>query len=275
MTYLVTGGAGFIGANFLIYMINKYPKDKFICLDKLTYAANIKNLDSIMNKNNFTFIKGSINNKKLLNKIFKENKIDTIVNFAAETSVDKSISNPSIFIKTNINGTYNLLEMAKQYNVKRFHQISTDEVYGDLKLEDNKNFNEKSPLKPSNPYAVSKAGADMLVLSYYRTYNVPISISRSSNNYGPFQHHEKLIPMTITNALKGHEIPIHGNGKNIRDWIYVEDHVRAIDLIIKKEDKYKIILQFLVFSVEISRSKNKRKTKKCSQKVLTFFELSI
>lgn len=233
MNYLITGGAGFIGSNYLCYVVNKYCNDNFICLDALTYAGNYSNLNSISNSRNFTFIKGNINNATLLNEIFDKYNIDVVVNFSAETHVDNSIKNPSIFLETNILGTYNLLEMSKKYKIKRFHQISTDEVYGDLPLDAKEKFDEKSNLKPSSPYSASKASADMLVLSYFRTYGVPVTISRCSNNYGPFQFPEKLIPKVIENALANKEIPVYGNGENIRDWIYVIDHVKAVDKVVR------------------------------------------
>lgn len=232
MKILVTGGAGFIGSNFLNYMVKKYSNYEWICLDALTYAADLKYLSSIIDLNNFKFIHGNILDTDLIENLFKENKFDKVINFAAESDVDKSIQEPKIFIETNIIGTKNLLDACVKYKVKHFHQISTDEVYGDLGLNSNAYFNEKTPLNPSNPYAVSKASADMLVMSYVRMYNLFATISRCSNNYGPHQHKEKFIPMAITNLLNNNPICIHGDGLAIRDWIYVQDHVKAIDLII-------------------------------------------
>lgn len=235
MKYLITGGAGFIGSNYLNYMVNKYSNDFFVCLDSLTYASNISNLDSLNKKGNYKFVKGSICNKKLLNELFKKEHFDIVINFAAESHVTKSITEPDVFMKTNYFGTFNLLEMSKKYKVKRYHQISTDEVYGTLKLEDvGVKFNEEYPLNPSTPYAVSKASADLLVLSYFKTYKLPITISRCSNNYGPFQHEEKFIPLVIKNLINHKSIPIYGNGLHVRDWIYVLDHVKAIEMIINK-----------------------------------------
>lgn len=233
MNFLVTGGAGFIGSNFLIYCINKHNDDRYICLDKLTYAGNLDNLKEIENKENYKFIKGDICDAFLVDKIFREEKIDVVINFAAESHVDKSIVDSSEFIETNVRGVQVLLEASRKYRIKKFHQVSTDEVYGDVDLSSLEIFNEESTLNPSNPYSATKASADMLVLSYNRTYNLPISISRSSNNYGPRQHVEKLVPKVIERALNNQEIPIHGTGRNIRDWLYVGDYCRAIDLIVR------------------------------------------
>jgi len=234
MKYLITGGAGFIGSNFCQYMVDKYPNDLFICLDALTYAANIKNLDNIINKDNFKFIEGNICDEELVEKLFKEEKIDYVINFAAESHVDKSITEPNIFLKSNVIGVQVLLDASKKYNVKRFHQISTDEVYGDLPLDrPDLLFSESSMLKPSSPYSVSKASADLLVLAYHRTHEIDVTISRSSNNYGIYQHEEKLIPLVIKKALRNEKIPVYGTGLNIRDWLYVLDHCSAIDLIVK------------------------------------------
>lgn len=229
MVYLVTGGAGFIGSNYLEYMVPKYKNDLFICLDKLTYAANINNLNKIKNSKNFIFIKEDICNK--LDYIFNKYNIDIIINFAAESHVTKSISEPKIFLDTNIYGTFNLLEYTKKYNIKRFHQISTDEVYGsanDIK------FNEEDKLNPSTPYAASKASADLLVMTYFKTYNLPVTISRCTNNYGKYQNKEKLIPLVINNIKNNKKIPIFGDGLHIRDFIHVLDHVRGIELILNK-----------------------------------------
>lgn len=230
---LITGGAGFIGANFIHYILDKYPNYYIVNLDLLTYAANLGNLKSIEKLNNYKFVKGDISDKELIDDLFKNENFDIVVNFAAESSVDKSISDPDTFIKSNVVGTLVLLEASKKYNIKRYHQISTDEVYGDLDLY-NKNllFTEETPINPSSPYSASKASADMLVKSYFRTYNLPITISRCSNNYGPYQHTEKLIPLIIDKCVKGENIPIYGNGQNVRDWLYVYDHCTAIDKII-------------------------------------------
>ncbi|MCK8827694.1 dTDP-glucose 4,6-dehydratase [Natroniella acetigena] len=231
-TILITGGAGFIGSNFIRFFLDKYQTYKIINLDKLTYAGNLANLKDIENNPNYKFIKGDIANQELVQYIFSEYKINYLINFAAQSHVDKSITGPTPFIKTNIEGTQVLLEVAKEYGIDKFIQISTDEVYGEL---GNKGyFNEKSPLKPNNPYAASKASADLIARSYYQTYNLPVIITRSSNNFGPFQYPEKLIPLFITNALKDKELTLYGDGKNIRDWLYVKDNCRAIDLILKQ-----------------------------------------
>lgn len=233
MKFLVTGGAGFIGSNYLEYVVNKYPDDEFVCLDALTYAGKYSNLDLVINNQNFKFIKGNIVDEKFVDKLFKKENFDVVINFAAETSVDKSINNPSIFILTNVVGTRVLLDASRKYNVKRYHQISTDEVYGELPLNSKEKFNEDSALRPTSPYAVSKASADYLVNSYYKTYKLPITISRTSNNYGKYQHEEKLIPLVITKILNNEKVPVHGDGSNIRDWIYVKDNVIAIDEIVR------------------------------------------
>lgn len=232
--FLITGGAGFIGSNYLNIMVNKYPKDDFVCLDSLTYAGNFLNLEKIKNNSNFKFIKGNICNKKLVFELFKKEKFDYVINFAAETHVDRSIVNPTIFIKTNVLGTQVLLEASRKYRIKRFHQISTDEVYGDLPLNrKDLLFLEDTPLKASSPYSASKASADLLVLAYHRTYNLDVSISRCSNNYGPYQFPEKLIPVVISKALNDEQIPVYGTGENIRDWIHVHDHNVGVDLIVR------------------------------------------
>jgi dTDP-glucose 4,6-dehydratase len=232
---LVTGGAGFIGSNFIHYMVEKYPDYRIICLDKLTYAGNLRNLESVLNKENFRFIKGDICDRELVYRVFKEEKPDVVVNFAAESHVDRSIEDPEIFLKTNIIGTQVLMDACRKYGIKRFHQVSTDEVYGDLPLDrPDLKFTEKSPLKPSSPYSASKASADLLVMAYHRTYGLPVTISRCSNNYGPYQFPEKLIPLMIINAIHDRPLPVYGDGRNVRDWIYVKDHCEAIDLIIHK-----------------------------------------
>lgn len=234
-TILITGGAGFIGTNFIYYMISKYKDYKIINLDKLTYASNINNLKKIENNKNYKFIKGDICDKKLVFSLFEKENIDIVINFAAESHVDNSISNPMIFTQTNILGIQVLLESCMKYNIKRFHQVSTDEVYGDLPI-DRKDllFDEKSKINPSSPYSASKASADLLVKSYYRTYNLPVTISRCSNNYGEYQHKEKLIPLMISRAINNEPLPVYGNGLNVRDWIHVKDHCEAIDIIIHK-----------------------------------------
>ncbi|SCI26480.1 dTDP-glucose 4%2C6-dehydratase 2 [uncultured Clostridium sp.] len=234
-TILVTGGAGFIGTNFIYYMMNKYKDYKIINLDKLTYASNISNLKKLENNKSYKFIKEDICNKEFIFYLFENENIDIVVNFAAESHVDNSISNPMIFTQTNILGTQVLLEACRKYNIKKFHQVSTDEVYGDLPI-DRKDllFNENSKINPSSPYSASKASADLLVKSYYRTYNLPITISRCSNNYGEFQHQEKLIPLIISKAINNESLPVYGNGMNVRDWIHVKDHCEAIDIIIHK-----------------------------------------
>jgi dTDP-glucose 4,6-dehydratase len=232
---LVTGGAGFIGSNFIHYMVEKYPDYRIICLDKLTYAGNLRNLESVLNKENFRFIKGDICDRELVYRVFKEEKPDVVVNFAAESHVDRSIEDPEIFLKTNIIGTQVLMDACRKYGIKRFHQVSTDEVYGDLPLDrPDLKFTEKSPLKPSSPYSASKASADLLVMAYHRTYGVPVTISRCSNNYGPYQFPEKLIPLMIINALNDRPLPVYGDGRNVRDWIHVKDHCEAIDIIIHR-----------------------------------------
>ncbi|MBQ3253013.1 MAG: dTDP-glucose 4,6-dehydratase [Acholeplasmatales bacterium] len=232
MKYLITGGAGFIGSCFLKYMINKYPNDIFVCVDLLTYAGKMENMNNYINHKNFKFYKLDICDRKAINEIFEKEMFDYVINFAAESHVDNSIKTPDIFVKTNVLGTQVLLDASLKYKVKRFHQISTDEVYGDSKL-DNKLFTELSNLNPSSPYSASKASADMLVKSYHRTYGLDVTISRCSNNFGPNQFEEKLIPLVIKKALNNEVIPIYGNGLNLRDWIYVYDHCEAINLIIK------------------------------------------
>ena len=215
-------------------MVNKYPNDTYICFDKLTYAGNLENLDKIKDKPNFKFIKGDITSINDVENVFKSYKLDYVINFAAESHVDRSINNPNIFLDTNIMGVATLLNTCVKYGIKRFHQVSTDEVYGDLPLDKPEFlFNELSPLKPSSPYSASKASADLLCLAYHRTYNLPLTISRCSNNYGPYQYLEKLIPLMIDNAKNNKKLPIYGDGLNVRDWIYVDDHNLAIDLIVR------------------------------------------
>ncbi len=234
MRLLVTGGAGFIGSNFILYWLKKYPSDFVVNYDKLTYAGNLENLKSVENSPNYRFVKGDICDGKLVDKTIKEFKIDVIVHFAAESHVDRSIMDPSPFIKTNIEGTYILLEAALRNKVKRFHHISTDEVFGSLELGSKEKFHENTPYNPRSPYAASKASSDHLVRAYHITYNLPVTISNCSNNFGPYQFPEKFIPLAITNVLEGKKIPIYGDGLYVRDWLYVEDHCRAIDLILHK-----------------------------------------
>lgn len=233
MKIIVTGGAGFIGSNFIYYMLSEHPEDKLVCIDSLTYAGDLSVLSPVMDK--IVFYRTDIRNREEIDRIFQIESPDIIVNFAAESHVDNSIENPAIFLDTNIIGTAVLLDACRKYGITRFHQISTDEVYGDLPLnEPELKFTEASPLKPSSPYSASKASADLLVLAYHRTYGLDITISRCSNNFGPNQNREKLIPKTIYNAIHDIPIPIYGNGMNIRDWIYVEDHCRAVDDILRK-----------------------------------------
>lgn len=230
---LITGGAGFIGANFVHYILNKYKDYKVVNLDKLTYAANISNLDDIKDNKNYKFIQGDICDKSLIDNLFKNEKFDIVVNFAAESHVDRSICSPDIFVNTNVLGTQILLDASLKYNVERFHQVSTDEVYGDLPLDrPDLLFNEKNNINPSSPYSSSKASADLIVKSYYKTFKLPITISRCSNNYGKYQYEEKLIPLMIKKAINNEKLPVYGNGLNIRDWLHVYDHCSAIDLII-------------------------------------------
>ena len=235
MNIIVTGGAGFIGSNFIFHMLDKHPDDRIICLDCLTYAGNLETLASVMDKPNFRFVKASITDRQSVYKLFEEEHPDMIVNFAAESHVYRSIDNPSVFLETNVMGTQVLLDACRKYGIKRYHQVSTDEVYGDLPLDrPDLFFTEETPLHTSSPYSASKASADLLVLAYHRTYGLPVSISRCSNNYGPYHFPEKLIPLMIANALNDKPLPVYGKGENVRDWLYVEDHCRAIDLIIHR-----------------------------------------
>lgn len=235
MKILVTGGAGFIGSNFIFYVLKQHPEADIICLDKLTYAGNLSTLAPVMEHPHFQFQKMDICDRKSVYNLFKEEHPHMVVNFAAESHVDRSILNPSIFLETNILGTSVLMDACRKYGIQRFHQVSTDEVYGDLPLDrPDLLFTETTPLHPSSPYSSSKAGADLLALAYHRTYGLPVTISRCSNNYGPYQFPEKLIPLMIINALQDKPLPVYGNGKNVRDWLYVEDHCRAIDLILQK-----------------------------------------
>ena len=233
MNIIVTGGAGFIGSNFVFHMLEKYPDYRIICLDKLTYAGNLSTLKSVMDNPKFRFVKADICDRNAVEKLFAEEKPDIVVNFAAESHVDRSIETPEIFLQTNIIGTAVLMDACRKFGIKRYHQVSTDEVYGDLPLDrPDLFFTENTPLHTSSPYSSSKAGADLLVLAYYRTYNLPVTISRCSNNYGPYHFPEKLIPLMIANALNDKPLPVYGEGINVRDWLYVKDHCKAIDLII-------------------------------------------
>ena len=235
MTVIVTGGAGFIGSNFIYYMMNNHPEYRIVCVDSLTYAGNPNNLKAIANKPNFRFCRTDITDREAVYRIFEEEKPDIIVNFAAESHVDRSVSDPTVFLTTNVIGTSVLMDACRRYGIKRFHQVSTDEVYGDLPLDRPELFfTENTPLRTSSPYSASKASADLLVMAYHRTYGLPVTISRCSNNYGPYQFPEKLIPLMTVNALENKPLPVYGNGENIRDWLYVEDHCKAIDLIISK-----------------------------------------
>ena len=235
MTILVTGGAGFIGSNFIFYLLKKYPANRIVCLDKLTYAGNLSTLSCVLEERNFRFVRLDICDREGVFRLFEEERPDIVVNFAAESHVDRSILDPGIFLQTNILGTATLMDACRKFGIRRFHQVSTDEVYGDLPLErPDLFFTEETPLHTSSPYSASKASADLLVLAYHRTYSLPVTISRCSNNYGPYQFPEKLIPLTIVNALDEKPLPVYGTGENVRDWLYVEDHCKAIDLILHK-----------------------------------------
>ena len=233
MKVLVTGGAGFIGSNFVFHMLKAHPDYDIVCLDALTYAGNLSTLAPVMKEEKFTFVKGDITDRAFIMDLFAKEKFDYVVNFAAESHVDRSIEDPGIFLRTNILGTQVLLDAARAYGVKRFHQVSTDEVYGDLPLDrPDLFFTEETPIKTSSPYSASKASADLLVEAYYRTFKAPVTISRCSNNYGPYQFPEKLIPLIISRALKNETLPVYGKGENVRDWLHVDDHCAAIDLIL-------------------------------------------
>ncbi|MGS0972998.1 MAG: dTDP-glucose 4,6-dehydratase [Candidatus Izemoplasmataceae bacterium] len=235
MNVLVTGGAGFIGSNFVFYTLKEHPTYRVVCLDALTYAGNLSNLESVMDNSNFRFVKGNITDRELVDKLFSEEKFDFVINFAAESHVDRSIEDPGIFLRTNILGTQVLMDASRKYGVKKFHQVSTDEVYGDLPLDRPELFfTEETPIHASSPYSASKASADLLVQAYYRTFGLPITISRCSNNYGPYHFPEKLIPLMITRAINNKSLPVYGKGENIRDWLYVDDHCAAIDIILHK-----------------------------------------
>lgn len=234
MKLLVTGGAGFIGSNFILYWLKKYPQDKIVNLDKLTYAGNLENLKSVENNPNYKFVQGDICDAQLVNSQIINNQIDTIIHFAAESHVDRSILDPAPFIKTNVEGTQVLLDAALKNKVKKFHHISTDEVFGSLPLDSKEKFDEHTCYDPRSPYSASKAASDHLVRAYFTTYNLPITISNCSNNFGPYQFPEKLISLAITNILEGKKVPVYGTGSNVRDWLYVVDHCQAIDLILTK-----------------------------------------
>ncbi len=234
MALLITGGAGFIGSNFIYRFIENYPAERVVCLDKLTYAGNLLTLEPLFVNPNFRFIQGDICDRRTVERVFKEERPEVVVNFAAESHVDRSIRNPNAFLRTNVVGVQVLLNACIKYGVNRFHQVSTDEVYGDTTLKSNRKFKETDLLKPSSPYSASKASADLLALSYCRTYGLPVTVSRSGNNYGPYQHPEKFIPHIIMKAVAGEKVPIYGTGKNVRDWIHVDDHCRAINFILQK-----------------------------------------
>ncbi|MBD5098027.1 MAG: dTDP-glucose 4,6-dehydratase [Clostridiales bacterium] len=234
MTLIITGGAGFIGSNFIFYMVEHHPEDRIVCLDKLTYAGRIDTLKSVMDLPNFRFVQADICDREAVGGLFDEERPDAVVNFAAESHVDRSIDAPEVFLKTNILGTAVLMDACREHGLTRFHQVSTDEVYGDLPLDrPDLFFTEESPICASSPYSASKASADLLALAYHRTYGLPVTISRCSNNYGPYQFTEKLIPLMISHAQEDKPLPVYGQGLNVRDWLYVEDHCRAVDLILR------------------------------------------
>lgn len=234
MNIIVTGGAGFIGANFIYYLLKHHPEDRVVCLDALTYAGNLETLAAAMENGNFRFVRGDIADREAVERLFEEEKPEIIVNFAAESHVDRSISNPEIFLRTNVMGTQVLMDACRRHGVKRYHQVSTDEVYGDLPLDRPELFfTELTPIHASSPYSASKASADLLVLAYSRTFGLPVTITRCSNNYGPYHFPEKLIPLMISRALNDQPLPVYGRGENVRDWLYVEDHCAAIDLVMR------------------------------------------
>lgn len=235
MTVLVTGGAGFIGANFILYWLRTHPSDWIVCVDKLTYAGNLSTLAEVLEHPGFRFVRADICDREAMDRLFDEVHPNVVVNFAAESHVDRSIEDPEVFLGTNVMGTAALLDACRKYGTLRFHQVSTDEVYGDLPLDrPDLRFTEETPLRASSPYSASKASADLLALAYYRTYGLPVTVSRCSNNYGPYQFPEKLIPLMIINALQDKPLPVYGEGHNVRDWLYVEDHCKAIDLILQR-----------------------------------------
>ena len=235
MTVIVTGGAGFIGANFIFYWLRTHPRDRVVCVDRLTYAGNLSTLTEVLERPEFRFVRADIQDREAMDRLFGEEHPDVVGNFAAESHVDRSIEDPEIFLRTNVMGTAVLLDLCRKYKTSRFHQVSTDEVYGDLPLDrTDLRFTEETPLRASSPYSASKASADLLTLACWRTYGQPVTVSRCSNNYGPFQFPEKLIPLMIANALQDKTLPVYGTGRNVRDWLYVEDHCRAIDVILEK-----------------------------------------
>ena len=235
MTIIVTGGAGFIGSNFVFHMLKEHPDYRIVCLDKLTYAGNLSTLAPVMDNPNFRFVKADICDREAVYKLFEEEHPDMVVNFAAESHVDRSIEDPGVFLQTNIIGTATMMDACRKYGIQRYHQVSTDEVYGDLPLDrPDLFFTEETPIHTSSPYSSSKAAADLLVQAYHRTYGLPVTISRCSNNYGPYHFPEKLIPLIISRALADEELPVYGTGENVRDWLHVSDHCEAIDLIIHK-----------------------------------------
>ena len=235
MTIIVTGGAGFIGSNFIYFQLKNHPEDRIVCLDSLTYAGNMATLDEAMKHANFRFVKADITDRAAVEKLFEEEHPDILVNFAAESHVDRSVEDPGLFLRTNILGTQTLMDACRKYGIKRYHQVSTDEVYGDLPLDrPDLFFTEETPIHTSSPYSASKASADLLVLAYARTFHLPVSITRCSNNYGPYHFPEKLIPLMISRALADESLPVYGTGENVRDWLYVEDHCSAIDLVMRK-----------------------------------------
>ena len=235
MKIIVTGGAGFIGGNFIHFAVNEYPEDEFINLDLLTYAGNLETLAPVEGKKNYRFVRGDIADRKFIFDLFEKEKPDVVINFAAESHVDRSITDPEVFVRTNVVGTTTLLDACRTYGIKRYHQVSTDEVYGDLPLDrPDLLFTEETPIHTSSPYSSAKAAADLFVLAYHRTYGLPVTISRCSNNYGPYHFPEKLIPLMISRALADEKLPVYGDGANVRDWLYVTDHCKAIDLIVRK-----------------------------------------
>ena len=235
MKIVVTGGAGFIGSNFVQYEVNHYPEDEIINLDLLTYAGNLESVAPVADKKNYRFVRGDIADRAFVFDFFEKEKPDIVINFAAESHVDRSITDPEIFVRTNVVGTTTLLDACRTYGIKRYHQVSTDEVYGDLPLDrPDLFFTEETPLHTSSPYSSAKAAADLFVQAYHRTYGLPVTISRCSNNYGPYHFPEKLIPLVISRALNNEEIPVYGEGQNVRDWLYVTDHCSAIDLVVRK-----------------------------------------